>query len=378
MSFPFIFSLIIDTVVVSGNRWTKSSYILRYLNLHMVDTLTDSSLIEIEKRLWQLGLFRGVNLQVVRDTLKIKVEEMWYIYPVPYLSVSTTELTYGLTLLHMNWRGVGENLYTTLTLGARRMFILGWNTPKHRLVENILSLKGGREIYNSFLYLMPINRTFLAFSFSNRLDGRLRLKVDLNLERIGSDSSHLLFAGDDDAFMKVSYSLYYDSRDWANYPRRGFYVKGGISSYMGEFVAWTYGASVSSFFTFKRLTFKPFLSVWRTFGDLPLYLKFPLTGRSDVLREGHPEERYVGRSLDVASIELRYLVFEKLPPPVGKWVSGGLATVLYLDMGRTDTLSAFICGLGALSYTPFGTFIALAGYGTHGFQFFFGESRRIW
>ncbi len=373
----FISFRTIDTIIVSGNRWTSTDYILKYAGASVGDTLTDSLLVEVKRRLWQLGLFRGVDTRYNAGTLRIYVKETWYVYPFPYLSVSTVEVAYGLWIQNTNFRGKGELVYVLGTLGDRRILMAGWSTPTHRMVRDVFSIEGGKEFYRSQLYRMPIDRYFLNVRFRSRLEDPWRLRMGVLVSRITSDSAHLLYREEGDRFLSTEAYLYRDTRDWENYPRKGAVWKAGLKAYVGDFAAWVYGADWEGYHTVGKLTFVPYLSLRRVFGELPVYLKLPLVGTSEMVRGSYPASRMVGDVRTVASLEVRYLTFERFPF-ISHIVEGGAATVLFLDFGRLDTLSALVVGIGAMAYTPFGSFTGLVGYGTGGFHLFFGESRRIW
>lgn len=376
MFFLLISSQIIDSIVVFGNKWTSTDYILKYAGVKVGDTLTDSLLYAVKRRLWQLGLFRGVSVEDSNGVLKIGVKETWYIYPFPYVSVSTTEFSLGLGVQHSNFRGRGEHLFFLAAAGSRKILTAGWGTPTHRMVEDVLSVEGGKESYRSFIYRMPIDRYFLKVKFRGRLKGGWHIRMGFLGSEVTSDSTHLLYGGDPDRFLSLEAHIYRDVRDWESYPRRGYLWRVGLVSYTGDFAAWVYGTDWEGYRTFGRLTVVPFLSVWRVFGDLPVYLRLPFVGTSEVVRGSYPPNRLVGAERDVASLEVRYLLFEDLPF-VSHLVEGGLAAVLFLDAGRLDTLRAAVGGTGGMLYTPFGSFTFLVGYGTGGLNLFAGSSQRI-
>ena len=370
---------IIESVSVSGNRWTSTDYILEYAGIEVGDTLADSTLANVKRRLWQLGLFRAVNVLYDRGTLRIDVKESWYIYPFPYVSVSTAEVAYGFGIQDINFRGKGEKAYVLLTYGDRRVLLAGWSTPTHRMIREVFSVEGGKEFYRSQIYRMPIDRYFIDVRFRSRLEGPWRLSLGVLVSRVSSDSAHLLYRGKEgDRFLRAETYIYRDTRDWENYPRHGYLLKAGLTSYVGDFAAWVYGGDYEGFYTLGRITFVPFVSFRNTFGYLPTYLRLPLLGTSEIVRGSYPANRTLGNRRLVLSGEVRYLALERFPHPVSKMMEGGAAAVLFADVGSVDTLKAFVLGVGALAYTPFGSFTGLIGYGTGGLNLFFGESRRIW
>ncbi len=378
MFFLFTSFRIIESIAVSGNRWTSTDYILKYAGVRVGDTLRDGTLEDVKRRLWQLGLFRGVDARYEAGTLRIEVKETWYIYPFPYLSVSTVEVAYGVGIQHTNFRGRGENAYVLVTYGDRRTFMFGWSTPTHRMVKDVLSVEGGKEFYRSLLYRMPIDRYFLNVKFRSSLEKPWQLRMGLLVSRVVSDSSHLLYRSEGDRFLSTETYIYRDTRDWESYPKRGYLLKAGMTSYLGDFAAWVYGGDYEGFFTVGKVTFVPYVSLRNTFGDLPTYLRLPLVGTSEMVRGNYPTIRTLGSRRIVLSGEMRYLAFERFPSPLNRVVEGGAAAVVFADVGAVDTSRAVVFGVGAVTYTPFGSFTGLIGYGTGGLNLFFGESRRIW
>ena len=368
----------VGAVEVEGNRWTKEDYILRYIGLEVGDSVGPEEILKVKRNLWELRLFRDVQVLFRRDTLRINVKENWYIFPFPYLDVSTRGITVGLGVQHSNFRGVGESLYALAAVGYTRIFSVGWNTPTHRMVKTRLSFDLGREVYFSYAYRMGLDILRGRFKFGSRLDTAWRFQSELSLNRYVSDSVHLMFSPTGrDLFAKFSVSITRDTRDWELYPRSGYVARATFSDYMGGFTAWQYGFSLQRFSTFGRTTLVPYVRVVATFGELPVYLLPYLVGTSSVLRGNFPSQRIVGRDMFVFSFEVRRVLLDRFPEPFNLISDGGMALLMYLDFGRADGNRVLIGGVGAMVYTPLGSFTGSITYGTTGFSTFFGPSARI-
>ena len=132
---------------VSGNKKTKTHIILRELDIkkHQNYALKDTAeLFDINRnKIFNTKLFNFVNLIVSADSITIKVEERWYIFPSPIFDVGDrnfnewwtdrgrdpSRLIYGIHMKHNNFRGRNERLNLKLQFGFIRTFQLDYRIP---------------------------------------------------------------------------------------------------------------------------------------------------------------------------------------------------------------------------------------------------------
>jgi len=144
----------VEAVTVEGNKKTRSSFIKRELLFREGDTLLLAELGAILERSEQLilntGLFNTANIvfknwegSTNRVQLHVKVEENWYLYPVPVFELadrnfnvwwveqnrSLARVNYGLEFTHLNLTGRRDKLNLRLNLGYTRNYRLRYALP---------------------------------------------------------------------------------------------------------------------------------------------------------------------------------------------------------------------------------------------------------
>jgi outer membrane protein assembly factor BamA len=137
-------------LVFVGNQVTKERTLRAELDFSEGDTLSATVLatrIEANRRrLFNLQLFHQVLSEVVcqdgRLTILFSVQERWYTFPVPILSIADRNfrawadrsdrwrrVDYGLHLTRKNFRGRNEDLLANLQLGFNRKYELFYEAP---------------------------------------------------------------------------------------------------------------------------------------------------------------------------------------------------------------------------------------------------------
>lgn len=144
--------IIIDQIDLIGNRRTKPQIIYRELSLQVGDTLTlekvDSLLERNRNNIFNTNLFVSVKLSLVylspqHSTLKINLEERWYLFPGPIFELSDRNFNewvrtynadfnrtnYGMRVVLENLRGRKEKLDAFAQLGFTKKFGLSYQIP---------------------------------------------------------------------------------------------------------------------------------------------------------------------------------------------------------------------------------------------------------
>ena len=145
--------VIINEVILDGNKRTKDGIILRELDLFAGDTLyyadTSQWRLENEKRILSTGLFTNVAVELGahqadnRRDVVIDIQENWYIYPNFIFDLadrnfsvwwneqnrSLDRVNYGFRLNHINLTGNRDNLRLTTQFGFTKKFELDYSYP---------------------------------------------------------------------------------------------------------------------------------------------------------------------------------------------------------------------------------------------------------
>jgi outer membrane protein assembly factor BamA len=147
---PGYSSVHVATLLFVGNDKTKEQILRAELDFREGDTLSTTKLarrIEANRRrIFNLQLFHQVLAEVVcRNgdlTVLFSVQERWYTFPVPILSIADRNfrawadrsdkwrrVDYGLHLTRKNFRGRNEELRGNLQLGFNRKYELFYEAP---------------------------------------------------------------------------------------------------------------------------------------------------------------------------------------------------------------------------------------------------------
>jgi hypothetical protein len=145
--------IIIDTLILSGNKITKRQIILRELTFSISDTIPAfkfaNALSRSRENLLNTSLFNFVTIHdsVVSGEnfshvhLHIHFIERWYLWPVPIFEITDRNfnawwekkdfkrISYGLLLVKENMRGRMETLNMLLRFGWDETYQLSYNVP---------------------------------------------------------------------------------------------------------------------------------------------------------------------------------------------------------------------------------------------------------
>ena len=141
----------VGSILFLGNEVTKDRILRAELDFHPGDTLTVADLAarleSNRRRLFNLQLFHAVLAQATCGSngqllIVFSVQERWYTFPVPILSLADRNfrawldrpnrwqrLDYGLHLTRVNFRGRNEQLLVNIQLGFNRKYELFYEAP---------------------------------------------------------------------------------------------------------------------------------------------------------------------------------------------------------------------------------------------------------
>lgn len=127
---------IVDAIILSGNDYTDDDIILRELTFSIRDSVNQFVLAYNKERIYSLGLFNRVDvsreIKEGANNINIKVEESWYIFPSPFITLRKNSIkssTYGMQLTWKNFRGRNESIKSNVAFGYDPAFYLSYSNP---------------------------------------------------------------------------------------------------------------------------------------------------------------------------------------------------------------------------------------------------------
>jgi outer membrane protein insertion porin family len=236
------YSLVIDSIKISGNETTQDFIIRRELTFSPGDTLTQKVADYNKDRIYSLGIFNQVKVYPITVNNKnyavISVNEGWYIYPVPFMEIRENDwkkLSYGAILVIKNFRGRNE----TISLSGA----FGYNPFVKLMYYNPYLIRDEDIFFNvSATYGTSLNRSNIAkvlhgedfdqkmitgnIEIGKRFGLYQRLYLDLGytyietpfyIKGISASDSRI----DHNPFISTSYT--FDTRDLVQFPKTGFF-----------------------------------------------------------------------------------------------------------------------------------------------------------
>ena len=262
--------VIIDEVILDGNKRTKDGIILRELDLFAGDTLyyadTSQWRLENEKRILSTGLFTNVAVDLGahqednRRDVVIDIQENWYIYPNFIFDLadrnfsvwwneqnrSLDRVNYGFRLNHINLTGNRDNLRLTTQFGFTKKFELDYSYPyldkqqKLGIATNVTFTEnreiGFETIGNKTVFhregderiLLRRFRSSIALNYRQDLFQYHSFKVEYHRNGIddfvATELNQDYFLNGEDAirFFTLDYDYSIDKRIFSFYPEGGF------------------------------------------------------------------------------------------------------------------------------------------------------------
>ena len=258
--------VIMERIILDGNKRTHPSIILRELKFHQGDTIAAKSLAvmltKAKENVFNTGLFNFVTFDTAyqyggrKITLTIHLIERWYIWPLPYFDFSDqnfnawwetrdfSRLTYGVDLTFFNVRGRNETLTLLAHFGFNQLFGFDYNIPYINFKQTVgLGFGASYEINHEVVvqsagnkpvyYKDPAN--YPKQQFSGYAEVRLRpsiysthtFSVAYNhyyfRDTVLSIPGFSLTSSNSQDFVSFYYQFKNDHRDIHFYPLTGYY-----------------------------------------------------------------------------------------------------------------------------------------------------------
>jgi len=255
---------VIADIVISGNDKTRERIILREMTIAVGDTLywgnIKAALEQSRNNIMNLSLFNFVSAEPIQlgnnDILVlITVQERWYIYPLPILELAQQNfntwlkdpdlrwLNYGVSVSHSNVLGLNQKLSLLARFGYTKRFSIGYNIPNLNRDQTLgLNLSAGyfeneQITYNTFenerlFYENPEEKAQKFYQYKVGLTYRENIFVKHLIELSYFDATvqdsvpilqpaYFTGGGNKSQFLRASYLLSYDTRDYRRYPLKG-------------------------------------------------------------------------------------------------------------------------------------------------------------
>ena len=172
-------SVLINSIILKGNKITKDRIIFRELEFEKGSKLTiyaiDSLIIKSQQNLMNRSLFNFVTITKKVNNHKCNIEvaviERWYIWPIPILQFADrninswldkkdlSRINYGIDLRVDNFRGLMENLNIILQGGYDILMAFKWSIPylsKNQVFG--MGLAGGVQLNHEVAYQTIANK----------------------------------------------------------------------------------------------------------------------------------------------------------------------------------------------------------------------------
>ncbi len=319
---------VIDSIEIRGNKITENDIILRELTFEKGDTVSNYTVEYDRERIFSLGIFTRVDLYIKKDgginILIIDVDESWYIYPIPFVELKDRDwkkFSYGLDVVVQNFRGRNELLQARGSLGFDPSVLLSYYKPE--------IIKGSDIFFNSVVsYSNTRNKSKIAeYLYGGQFDQRIfhslitigkrfgsyhRFGVDFGYDYIASPEFIKGISASNERIdrMPIAGAAYsYDSRDLAQFPKKGIFASAGIQFKGLGLNGIKYQIADLDFREYRHV-FDDLYFKWRfasriSFGNLVPYYDFSFLGYQQRIR-GHFNDVQEGNNLYLGSVEFYY------------------------------------------------------------------------
>ncbi len=315
----------VGTILFAGNAVTKERILRAELDFHEGDTLVLSDLparLEANRsRLFNLQLFHAVVVQAScaggRLLVVFGVQERWYTFPVPILSLADRNLRswldrpdrwrridYGIHLTRTNFRGRNEQVIANLQLGFNRKYELFYEAPGLGRYRR-LGLGAGASFYQShsldyltqadrLLHLradasFPIQRFYAMAGLRFRHTVQFRTALDAAYHReqisdsVNSYNPDYYQGRTQREYLDLTLSHTRNQRNTFAYPLTGQYLQATLTHRL-------FPAGTAPSLTTMRLTYSRYLDLGHGF-----YYSVGLTGQARLTsRLAYADSRALG------------------------------------------------------------------------------------
>lgn len=328
------YSIIVDSIEISGNETTEDFIILRELNFGIGDTLNHRLASYNRERIYSLRIFNDVRMIPYslndQNILKIEIEESWYIYPIPFVTLKDRDwnkLSYGVSVSLLNFRGRNETLKGVAALGYDPSFSFSYFNPNLSYDDNLNfqiglgyttstnksseaeQIHGGSFEQEVITSRMQLGKRFGNYHWLYFKTGFDYIGTPFYVKGINASNSSI------DRTLILGASYVYDTRDLTLYATNGIYTflnfefKGlgidGINYRVADLEFREYRKIV------ERFTAKWRISLRHTAGETVPYYDYSYIGYSERIRGYFYDGTREGNDRFIGSVEINYPIIQE-------------------------------------------------------------------
>ena len=345
----------IAAIVIIGNKTTAENVIRRELLFSEGEAVSDDNLRESHERLLNLYLFNRVEMYMIPQEeddvlLVIEVTEQLYFYPIPLLTIHERDwdkLSYGLSVVHSNFRGQDENLWAGAWFGFRPGF--GFSFSDQWAGDSLhltTGLSFSKVTFDHRTLDFEERHIFAEASVGKWWNLYFKTEFTLLYDRISVEpkiSPLLRSQQTTEHSWGTQFSVRYDTRDIYAYPTAGwntfFYVfKNGLFQKNNNYYRLT--ADIKKYIPIGSVTLAGRFYQTYLFGEIPVY-RLNYIGYEERIR-GHFYDAREGKHVHIASLALRFPIIPiryfsfslpGIPDPYLKNMKIGLNGGFFIDSG---------------------------------------------
>ncbi|TKJ41835.1 hypothetical protein CEE37_04510 [candidate division LCP-89 bacterium B3_LCP] len=359
---PSLLNRPIADIVITGNYVTDEKVILSEMKTRK-GVIPTREMLELDMlRVQGLDIFTRVEFFLLesagKSVLNIVVTEEWYIFPLPYWSLSDDtppELTYGFRFQQKNFRGRNETLSISLWSGDDRGYMLSHTTPRLRgnpTLTSSVSLYQITQTSNNLAVKdldLESRHTVAQFAIGKRWTREFVSGIGCRFHLVRAENP-LQLAGDGllDRIVETHVSTTWDGRDLRQLSRRGLfgsvrYVQGWVLSLKQQYQR--FSVDLRSYLPYHFISLCSRLQWHPSWGSLPPY-DWTIIDDNSYIRSVNLSDE--GESFYSATFEIR---FDLLPLRYFTWqrapyfkqyftnLQYGLAAEIFLETGDAYSIS---------------------------------------
>lgn len=328
------YSIIVDSILITGNDITEDFIILRELTFGIGDTLNYHLASYNRERIYSLRIFNEVKLVPFlyngKNFLRIEIEESWYIYPLPFVNLKDKDwnkISYGLAVSLLNFRGRNETLSGYAAFGYDPSFGFSYFNPNISYNHNLnFQVKLGfststnkssqaEQLYGkqfeqkNFSSRVQLGKRFGNYHWAYLRTGFDYVETPFYIHGVNASESSI------DRTVVAGVSYVYDTRDLSLYAADGIYALASLEFKGLGINGINYRVADLDFREYRKIIEK-FTAKWRvslrhTAGKTVPYYDYSFLGYSERVRGYFHNTESEGNDRFLGSVEINYPIIEE-------------------------------------------------------------------
>lgn len=328
------YSIIVDSIQITGNETTEDFVILRELTFGIGDTLNPRIAEYSRERIYSLRIFNEVRLRPFaineKNILRIEVEESWYIYPIPFITLKDRDwnkVSYGISVALHNFRGRNETLRGIAAFGYDPSFGFSYFNPNLSYNHNLNfqmevgygtvtnkstkaeELYGNSFTQKTFTSRVQIGKRFGNYNWFYLKTGFDYIETPFYQAGVNASNSNI------DRTLSVGASYVFDTRDLTLYATNGIYTLLNFEFKGLGIDGINYRVADLEFREYRKIVQK-FTAKWRislrhTAGETVPYYDYSYIGYSERIRGYFYDDSREGNDRFLGSVEINYPIIQE-------------------------------------------------------------------